>query len=338
LTVKEGLQAAGHDAAYDFRGPVTAQEALIRSRNIPALYLNAKLNKPSLYDFLQQAGISGLKAESHYGLSLALGAGEVTMAEIVRLYAMLANQGILKELRYRLDDPEPTAKKALLNPAAAYIALDMLSHNPRPDSKRPALPKVAWKTGTSWGFKDAWSVGILPNEDCPKQVKTWFIPGVSPIKTSSLHKAVYYGDGNAIVCKGQPYRRKEIFEFWPDDMALLFREAGMPRRQPPALPTCYDSSLQDEAALDILSPSATGIYTLQAGKPSAIGLKAKSRLNGDIFWFANKSYIGKVKAGETLFWTPANPGAYLLRAADSHGHVASRPLRIAFLPSTKEGY
>jgi penicillin-binding protein 1C len=36
----------------------------------------------------------------------------------------------------------------------------MLSHNPRPDSKRPAVPKIAWKTGTSWGFKDAWSVGV----------------------------------------------------------------------------------------------------------------------------------------------------------------------------------
>ena len=145
-----------------FMGPITAQDALIRSRNIPALFLNAKLNQPGLYDFLKQAGVGGLKAESHYGLSLALGGGEVTMAELAQLYALLPNQGQWLPLQYRIGQQQPPAPiKTAISPASAYIILDMLSHNPRPDSKRPAFPKVAWKTGTSWGFKDAWAVGIV---------------------------------------------------------------------------------------------------------------------------------------------------------------------------------
>ena len=144
-----------------FLGPMTVQDALSRSRNIPALNIAAKLKKPSLYSFLQQAGISGLKPEQHYGLSVALGGGEVTMLELAQLYAMLPNQGRLRTVHYRVDHEEQAeTEKLLLSPASAFITLDMLSNNPRLDTKRPAVPKVAWKTGTSWGFKDAWSVGI----------------------------------------------------------------------------------------------------------------------------------------------------------------------------------
>lgn len=386
-----------------FLGPITVQDALIRSRNIPALNIAAKLKRPTLYNFLQQAGIKGLKSESHYGLSLALGGGEVTMLELAQLYAMLPNQGQLRPLNYRVDLEENTvAEQTLLSPASAYITLDMLSYNPRPDTKRPASPKVAWKTGTSWGFKDAWSVGVaghyvlvvwvgsfdnlgntaftgikaagplffslidslrnqhllegldgeilpkkpdsvtqvnvcaasgdLPNADCPSLVKTWFIPGKSPIKTSTLHKAVYFDAKGAVICKGQSYRRREVFEFWPNDMAKLFLEAGMPRRQPPQLPSCYDNVNINTAELEIVSPSSIGVYTLKIGKQSSIGLKAKSQTNSEIFWFANKSFIGKAKVTETLSWLPDNPGTYRLRAADNKGHTASKELIVAFVP------
>ncbi|NOU23346.1 MAG: penicillin-binding protein 1C, partial [Methyloglobulus sp.] len=173
--------------------------------------------------------------------------------------------------------------------------------------------------------------GDLPNEDCPSLVKTWFIPGKSPIKTSSLHKAVYFDAKGEVICKGRPYRRREIYEFWPNDMAKLFNEAGMPRRQPPQLPSCYDN-LNGEAELEIVSPSSIGVYTLKIGKPSSIGLKAKSRTNGDIFWFANKSFVGKAKTVETLSWSPDNPGTYRIRAADEQGHGASKELTVTFIP------
>ncbi|MFA6262580.1 MAG: penicillin-binding protein 1C [Bacteroidia bacterium] len=387
-----------------FIGPVTVQDALVRSRNIPALTIAAQLAKPNLYEFLKQSGVSGLDTEQHYGLSLTLGSGEVTMEELAKLYALLANRGILRTIQYRVDRQDSKeAKIALLSEAAAFITLDMLSYNIRPDSKHPSIPKVAWKTGTSWGFKDAWTVGVLghtvlvvwvgnfdntgntafvgiqtaaplfftivdslrtqrllkdldaepaapplnirkidvcaasgdlPNEDCPALAKTWFIPGKSPIKTSTLHRAVYFDiNSGGVVCKNSPNSRKEIFEFWSSDLYRLFAEAGMPRRRPPAnLPGCYNTLAAGEDSPQIVSPSTAGTYTLRVGKPSSIGLRANSTTGKTIFWFVNKSYLGKTNASETFSWQPTRAGTYLIRAIDSLGQASSREITVAFVP------
>ena len=152
----------------EFVGPVTAQDALIRSRNIPAVSVTARLNHPNLYSFLQLNQISKLESESHYGLALVLGGGEVTMEELARLYSLLPNGGLIRPLAYTReqarendlalrDHPPPP----ILSEEAAFITLDMLRQTPRPDSGMPARPAVAWKTGTSWGFRDAWTAGVF---------------------------------------------------------------------------------------------------------------------------------------------------------------------------------
>ncbi|OOG49320.1 penicillin-binding protein 1C [Rhodanobacter sp. C06] len=144
-----------------FLGPITATQALIRSRNIPAVWVASQLHQPSLYDFLREAGVGRMASEQHYGLALVLGGGEVTMQELGDLYAMLANRGMLQPLRLRADDPQ-VAGTRLLSDAASFMVMDMLRQNPRPDaafgSERTQLP-VAWKTGTSWAFHDAWTAG-----------------------------------------------------------------------------------------------------------------------------------------------------------------------------------
>jgi len=146
-----------------FVGPLSATEALIRSRNVPAVALSARLAQPSLYQFLRDAGISHLASEQHYGLSLALGGGEVTMEETAALYAMLANGGMLHPLRHRQTD-KATLGTQMLSEQAAFITTTMLQQNPRPETqaiRTPARVHVAWKTGTSWGFRDAWTAGIF---------------------------------------------------------------------------------------------------------------------------------------------------------------------------------
>jgi penicillin-binding protein 1C len=147
-----------------FFGPISAEEALVRSRNVPAVWVATQLKQPSLYDFLQTAGVSRMKPEAFYGLALALGGGEVTMEELAGMYTMLANQGVLRPLR--VESKEKIAEGVqLLSEDAVFITLDMLRHNPRPDEDgtipvRARWP-VAWKTGTSWGFRDAWSAGVV---------------------------------------------------------------------------------------------------------------------------------------------------------------------------------
>ncbi|HEX7814939.1 penicillin-binding protein 1C [Dyella sp.] len=144
-----------------FLGPITATDALIRSRNIPAVWVASQLNKPSLYDFLKSAGISRLASEKHYGLALVLGGGEVTMQEEASLYAMLVNRGQLRPLRWLAAEPRSDGTR-LLSEEASFMVMDMLRQNPRPDEATGANPSrlpIYWKTGTSWGFRDAWTSG-----------------------------------------------------------------------------------------------------------------------------------------------------------------------------------
>jgi len=147
-----------------FNGPIAAEDALIRSRNIPAVWVATQLRQPSLYQFLESAGVRDLRPAEFYGLALPLGGGEVTMEELAGLYAMLANGGVLRPLRATAADPSPDGVR-LLSAEAAFVTLDMLQHNPRPDGDGTLPPRtrwpVAWKTGTSWGFRDAWSAGVV---------------------------------------------------------------------------------------------------------------------------------------------------------------------------------
>ena len=384
-----------------FIGPITAADALIRSRNIPAVSLASKLNQPSLYDFLKNAGVSNLKSESHYGLALALGGGELSMEELVSLYAMLANHGRFKPFSLTKNG-KPSFP--LLSEESAYITLDMLRQNPRPESGEPDKFKTAWKTGTSWGFHDAWTIGVsgnnvlavwvgnfdskpnpafigiktaaplffqildslrhqrllsqqseledmpprtltkvkvcsasgnLPNQYCTKLTETWFIPGKSPIKISTLHRPVYIDNAtNQVVCTAGANTREEIIEFWDSDMLRLFREAGMPRRVPPTIPAeCSNKSNQpvDDKPL-ITSPLRGVTYTMRLSKPETIALKASRSGQGTIYWFADNSFIAKSEAGAGVPWAPQQAGHYILRAVDETGQADNREVMIEFVP------
>ncbi len=383
-------------------GPITVQDALIRSRNVPAVATAAQLSGPTFYQFLQRAGLARLQSEQHYGLSLALGGGEVTMEELVELYALLSNQGMLRKLDY-CGERSAARPLPLLSSAAAYITLAMLKRNPRPDSKRPDQPDTAWKTGTSWGFRDAWSVGVvghhvlavwvgnfdgsknpaliggkaaaplffaisdslrsqrllnglnapipalkpesvaqidvcaasgdLPNADCPVRAKTWFIPGKSPIKTSTLHRAVYFDPRtNTVVCPNTPASRREIVEFWDSAMLRLFEQAGMPRRPPPHLPDCYRNSAEPDDAPHIVSPSRAGTYTLRFGKSSTLALRAHTTASDRVYWFANQSFIAQTAPSEAHSWLPSHPGQYQISAVDAEGRSASTEIRVELAP------
>jgi len=146
-----------------FQGPVTATEALNRSRNIPAVWVASQLHQPDLYDFLRAAGVGHMASKAHYGLALVLGGGEISMQELANLYAMLANRGAWRPLRLRADEPAATPTR-LLSDEASFMVMDVLRQHLRPDettgAQRGSLP-VYWKTGTSWAFRDAWTAGVF---------------------------------------------------------------------------------------------------------------------------------------------------------------------------------
>ncbi|UZR27341.1 penicillin-binding protein 1C [Methylococcus mesophilus] len=152
----------------NFYGPLSATDALVRSRNIPAIALMDRLQRPTLFQFLQRAGLRLPADEARYGLTLAMGGAEVSMEELLGLYGLLANGGEWRSPSW-LGNPreQKSAPKAslLLSAEAAFLVREMLEANPPPQRSfgvrsfgrgRP----VAWKTGTSSGLKDAWAVGL----------------------------------------------------------------------------------------------------------------------------------------------------------------------------------
>jgi len=150
-----------------FHGAVTVEEALIRSLNVPAVNLSAKLGSDGVYTLLKDAGITTLsKPQEYYGLSLILGGCGVSLLELTNLYSGLADGGDFRGYRLLKTTPEP-ASRQLLSDGACFIVTDILTQLRRPEL--PAvweatlrLPKVAWKTGTSYGKRDAWSIGYTP--------------------------------------------------------------------------------------------------------------------------------------------------------------------------------
>jgi penicillin-binding protein 1C len=147
----------------EFLGPIRACDALARSRNIPAVELTSHLAHPTFYQFLKKSGVQLPKAESFYGLALPLGGEEVSMQDLVRLYAALANNGEMRPLRYVTRDSIAATKK-ILTPEAAFLTLEMLGNVPRPEmncADGAHSAPVYWKTGTSHGFRDAWSIAVF---------------------------------------------------------------------------------------------------------------------------------------------------------------------------------
>ncbi len=150
----------------EFTGPIPAEEALFRSRNIPAVALSRKLQEPGLYGFLKQSGVSLPRPPEHYGLALPLGGAEVSMEELAALYAMLAHDGCPRPLRFTPLEHEgpPPGAKPLLTPEACFLTRRMLAS--REEEAGLSDPTISWKTGTSHGFRDAWAAGIRGDYVC----------------------------------------------------------------------------------------------------------------------------------------------------------------------------
>nr|WP_262895411.1 penicillin-binding protein 1C [Penaeicola halotolerans] len=156
-----------NNANEDFQGVVTAKEALISSLNIPAVRLLNSYGVYQFYAFLKMAGVSTLFRDADaYGLPLILGGAEVNMWDMVMLYRGLANGGVFTPNNILQEDITEEGEN-LISKASTLLTLDMLKEVSRPGSeyywqKYSRQQPIAWKTGTSYGHKDAWAIGVNP--------------------------------------------------------------------------------------------------------------------------------------------------------------------------------
>mgnify|MGYP002302511148 FL=1 len=165
---------APQNFSQQFEGAVPASEALARSLNIPTVTMLQRYGVPKFYNFLKQTGISTLtRPASHYGLSLILGGAEGTLWDITCAYTDMARclKGLDKtDCSLLLSDSAHNASSAVstssFSPCAVWQTFDAIKEVNRPEEidwrTIPSMQTIAWKTGTSYGFRDAWAVGVTP--------------------------------------------------------------------------------------------------------------------------------------------------------------------------------
>lgn len=174
-------QPENFDAEYS--GVTAASRALARSLNIPAVRLQNQLNTARFHTTLRDLGMTHLtQPPDHYGLTLSLGGAESSMWELAGMYAGIAwnlNQPEREPAQQeawrppRLFAAKPETKteglpaQAVISKAALWYVSEALTQVDRPESHGlwryfSSSRKIAWKTGTSFGFRDAWSIGYTP--------------------------------------------------------------------------------------------------------------------------------------------------------------------------------
>ncbi len=177
-----GYHPENFDLGYD--GAVPASRALSRSLNVPAVKMLQQFKYERFYDFLHHTGMTTLnKPADHYGLSLILGGGENTLWELAGAYADMARvlnhynkyKGLYDPADYhnpvyaiKSSKAKPDLQKSgLLDAGSIYYTLQAMEEVMRPGEEMlwqqfSSSQRIAWKTGTSFGFRDGWAIGITP--------------------------------------------------------------------------------------------------------------------------------------------------------------------------------
>ncbi|WP_455972913.1 penicillin-binding protein 1C [Bacteroides congonensis] len=173
--------------SMQYEGAVPASEALARSLNIPAVTMLQRYGVPKFHNFLQQTGFKTItRSSSHYGLSLILGGAEATLWDVTNVYAQMGRSliphpdsklsekkeaGIIMAKEEKKEEENETTRKStqknlIWDKGAVWQTFDALKEVNRPEEidwkSIPSMQTIAWKTGTSYGFRDAWAVGVTP--------------------------------------------------------------------------------------------------------------------------------------------------------------------------------
>jgi penicillin-binding protein 1C len=317
-----------------FAGTVDLREALVRSLNIPFLHLVKQLGLDRFYDQLRNLGFHSLdQPAAHYGISLALGTAEVSLLELANAYACLARGGVYAPLRFL--EEGSAAGTPMFSPATCYLVSEMLAGDERAmawsgHAADVVLPRAAWKTGTSNGYRDAWTVAYNPeyvigvwigNSDNTPAASLIGSRAAAPL-ASDLLRALYpegngpwysrpeeVGERSVCVRSGKPVATacaKQIVELYIRD-------------QSPHEPC--NCGHEHARPLRILSPAPGAVIHYAPGQ--TLNLEAAS--DEPVYWFMNGESLG-CHAG-TIEW-PVERGHFEARCVSQAGETTTLAFRV----------
>jgi penicillin-binding protein 1C len=211
-----------------FTGNVTVEKALAYSLNIPAVKTLNQLGVATLTDKLKQAGFKQISIDQKkLGLSTALGGCGVSLEELTVLYSSFAHGGKYSSLKFLKGD---TAKQSiqLVSPGASYLVSEILTQLTRPDlpnnfQSSMHVPKIAWKTGTSYGRRDAWSIGYNMNYTVGVWVGNFSGEGVPELTGADMATPLLFEIFNSLDYNGN---RKWFSQPEDLDFRLVCAESG----------------------------------------------------------------------------------------------------------------
>ncbi len=243
-----GYEPENYDGNYT--GMVSIEDALAMSLNVPAVSILEEYGTQDFIEKLSLAGFSGIQRnKDQLGLSLILGGCGANLMELTKLFSMFATNGLFIEPSLIKQDTA-VAETKLLSPAAAYIVSDMLTRLTRPDLPRKFenslhLPKIAWKTGTSYGRRDAWSIGFNARYTIGVWVGTFPGWGIPDLNGADYAAPLLFDIFHAIDYSSQREWLKEPEQL---DYRLVCSESGLP-------PNSFCDNIVMEAYIPGLSPA-----------------------------------------------------------------------------------
>jgi penicillin-binding protein 1C len=305
-----------------FQGTVTVRRALQLSLNVPAVAVLDKVGASRFAARLEQAGASFVLPPGEVpGLAMGLGGVGVKLSDLVALYAGLARLGTTVPLNERAaSGEEPPTPRRLLDPAAAWYVGNVLLGTPPPENA--AGGRIAFKTGTSYGYRDAWSVGF----DGKRTIGVWVgradgapVPGLvgrvaaAPILFDAFSRTGKLPAALPAVPKG-----------------ALVAATG---KLPPPLQRFRPGALAGEGSepqLRIMFPPNGARLELandSSGKPDPIALKVTGGA-GPLTVLVNGQPLEMAPGRRTLFFEPEGPGFVRLTVMDGRGATDSVVVRL----------
>lgn len=302
-----------------FRGEVKVADALQHSLNVPAVAMLDRLGAGRLSALLRAAGVKLFgprRADGDFGLTLALGGAGVSMREIATLYAGLANGGMVRPLALTVEDEMARKDESgfrLISPESTHRIAEILRDAPAIEGRSPSAlstkaPRIAFKTGTSYGYRDAWAAGFAG----PYAAVVWVgrADGASrPGETGRKAAAPLLFDLFDAIARIDPSVSLDGEE--PQEAKMSIARLSAPRRATPP---------------EIVFPR-NGVELFASADGAGVALAARGG-SGDYRWYVAGEEIRQDASGRA-FWRPAGPGFYEIRVVDAAGRTARSKIRVA---------
>jgi penicillin-binding protein 1C len=307
-----------------FQGTVTMRRALQQSLNMPAVLLLNALGPNRLIARMTNAGAAPkLPADAAPGLAVGLGGAGVKLTDLATLYLALAREGEALPIIWRKQDrATAAAPRRLFDKAAAWQVGDVLIDAPPPLNALPG--QIAYKTGTSYGYRDAWAVGY----DGANTVAVWVgRPDNEPVSNLVGRTAaapILFDAFSRIAEKRTPLP--------PAPEGVLFaRTSDLPpalqRFRPNSLPEIASSGPGDAPLVISFPPNGARVEL--SGEASDIGLALKAMGGAPPFtWFADGLPIVTGEVRRETWWESPAKGFARLSVIDAQGHTASVQVRL----------